>query len=82
MIWLTLDFHLHSAEAQNAEERQKSCFLTNFAAEVPELEGPVMTPRNNACIVQQELGRQNFTTVTCQGVLRTRDLHSKIEEFH
>lgn len=57
-------------------------FLTNFAAEVPELEGPVMTPRNNACIVQQELGRENFTTVTCQGVLRTRDSHSKTEEFH
>lgn len=62
-------------------KRQKLGFLTNFAAEVPELESPVVTSRNNACIVQQELGRQNFAAVTCQGVLRTRDLHGKTAQF-
>lgn len=36
--------------------RQNLDFLTNFAAEVPELEGPVVTSRNNTRIVQQELG--------------------------
>lgn len=57
VIWLMSDFHLHSVEAQNKQtNRQKFGFLTNFATEVPELEGPVMTSRNNACIVQQELG--------------------------
>lgn len=50
------DFHLHSVEAQNMDETQKLGFLTNFAAQVPELESPVMTSRNNACIVQQEFG--------------------------
>lgn len=48
------DCHLHPLETENAVE--KLGILTNFAAEVPELEGPVMTSRNNACIVQQELG--------------------------
>lgn len=64
------------------DERQKLGFLTNFAAEVPELEGPVVTPRNNTCIVQQELGWQNFATVTCQGVLGTGDWHGETEYFH
>lgn len=48
------DCHLHPLETENVVE--KLGILTNFAAEVPELEGPVMTSRNNACIVQQELG--------------------------
>lgn len=73
------DCHLHPLETENAVE--KLGILTNFAAEVPELEGPVMTSWNNACIVQQELGWQNFTAVTCQSVLRRRDLHSKSSQL-
>lgn len=46
----------HSAEAENTDEKIESSFLTNFTAEVPELEGPVVASRNNAGIVQQELG--------------------------
>lgn len=47
-------------------------FLTDFAAEIPELEGPVMTSGNNARIVQQELGRQHFAAVSCERVLGER----------
>lgn len=44
-------------------------FLTDFAAQVPEFEGPVMTSGNNTRIVQQELGRQHFAAVSRERVL-------------
>lgn len=43
--------------------------LTDFAAQIPKLEGPVVTSGNNARVVQQELGRQHFATVARECVL-------------
>lgn len=43
--------------------------LTDFAAQIPELEGPVVTSGNNARVVQQELGRQYFAAVARECVL-------------
>lgn len=42
---------------------------TNFAAEVPQFERPVVASGNDSSIVQQEASRQHLPTVTSQGVL-------------
>ena len=44
-------------------------FLTDFAAQIPEFEGPVVTSGNDARIVQQELGREHLAAVSREGVL-------------
>lgn len=61
---------IYAAKVYEGTERLN--LLTDFAAQVPEFEGPVVAPRDDPCVVQQELGRQHFSTVACECVLRDR----------
>lgn len=44
--------------------------LTDFAAQVPQLKGPIIASRYDACVVKEEAGREYLPTVTRERVLQ------------
>lgn len=48
---------------------RKKSTLTDFAAQVPQFQSPVVAPGDDTSVVQEKASRQDLAAVACQRVL-------------